>query len=227
MTGDHDSGNDPGIPAATRHGPEHALERLIFFSDAVFAIAITLLVIELRVPHVDVRGGDGAFLQALANMIPNFLGFIISFFVIGAFWGGHHRAFGCSAHWSPRLLAPNIQMLFAIAAMPFFTALVSEYGNSRVPVVAYCGWLLFTALLNLRLGILATTPPVVDAGVPRATINAIRRRAIATALGAATAIVIGVVAPMPMLAQVSLISIPVWRRVLDQFAGTTEPAPAC
>lgn len=218
--------HDPGIPAATRHGPEHALERLIFFSDAVFAIAITLLVIELRVPHVDAHGGDQAFLQALADMIPNFVGFIISFFVIGAFWGGHHRAFGCSAHWSPRLLGANIQMLFAIAAMPFFTALVSEYGNSRVPVVAYCGWLLLTALLNLRLGILATTAPVVDEAVPKATINAIRRRAIATALGAATALTIGLFAQMPLLAQVSLISIAIWRRVLDAFAGRADRASA-
>jgi uncharacterized membrane protein len=215
--------HDPGMPMASRHGPEHALERLIFFSDAVFAIAITLLVIELHVPHVDIHAGDDVFLQALADMSPNFLGFAISFFVIGAFWNAHHRAFGCAAHWDERLRFANLLMLFAIVAMPFFTALVSEYGKNRVPVLVYCGWLLLTALLNNRLVRLATSPPVVDPTVPAEVIGRIRRRSIASALGAATAIIVGLLATQPVFAQMSLVSIMVWRRLLDwqvQRVGT-------
>lgn len=201
-----------------RHGPEHRLERLIFFSDAVFAIAITLLVIELHPPHLPGGADDVAFINATLQLLPNFLGFVISFFVIGAFWSGHHRGFACAAHWSDALMPANIQMLFAIAAMPFFTAYVSAYGNTRVPVVLYCSWLLFTAMLNIRLVRLATSAPVVDPDVPAATIAMVRRRGVATALGAATAIIVGLTAPLPAVAQMSLISIPLWRALLGRLA---------
>jgi uncharacterized membrane protein len=212
---EHDNLNER--PGATRHGPEHTLERLIFFSDAVFAIAITLLVIELHVPQLPHGSSDIAFINATLALIPNFVGFVISFYVIGAFWAGHHRAFACAARWNDKLMPANINLLFAIAAMPFFTAYVSEYGNERVPVMLYCGWLLITALLNSRLGRLATSPPVVDETVPPAMIATIRRRGIATALGAATALVIALVAPYPSIAQVSLLSIPLWRLLLTRL----------
>ncbi|MBX9860915.1 MAG: DUF1211 domain-containing protein [Sphingomonas sp.] len=211
-----DHPHDPDQPLATRHGPEHALERLIFFSDAVFAIAITLLVIEIQVPHLPPGSGDAAFLNALLELIPNFIGFIISFFVIGAFWGGHHRAFGCAAHWHDRLMAPNIQMLLAIAAMPFFTAFMSEYSNQRVPVVAYCLWLLVTALLNVRLQRAATNAPVVDESVSAEAIHRIRLRGWATVGGAVTAVVVALVSPIPFAAQASLLTIPLWRLVLTR-----------
>lgn len=211
-----DHPHDPARPVATRHGPEHALERLIFFSDAVFAIAITLLVIEIHVPEVPRGAGDDVFLLGLAELIPNFVGFVISFFVIGAFWGGHHRAFGCAAHWHDRLLAPNIQMLLAIAAMPFFTAFMSEYSNERVPVTAYCLWLLVTALLNVRLQRAATSAPVVDESVSAETIRRIRLRGWATVGGAVTAIIVALVSPIPALAQGSLLSIPLWRIILTR-----------
>src|SRR6201989_3138217 len=87
---------------------DHALERLVFFSDAVFAIAITLLVIELHPPHVDPSGGHVAFINALLRMFPNFFGFFVSFWVIAAFWAGHHRAFALSGHYAPSLIMPNL-----------------------------------------------------------------------------------------------------------------------
>lgn len=213
-----ESDQQAGQPPVTRHGPEHMLERLIFFSDAVFAIAITLLVIEIHVPHLERGATDADFINSLLRLTPNFIGFVVSFFVIGAFWGGHHRAFGCAAHYSDRLLPANIQLLLTIAAMPFFTAFLSSYSNERVPVVLYCCWLLLTALLNIRLGRLATSPPVVDATVSAETITMIRRRGIATALGAVTAIIVALVSPLPILAQTSLISIPFWRILLGWFA---------
>lgn len=206
-------------PPATRHGPEHMLERLIFFSDAVFAIAITLLVIEIHVPHLERGASDQEFINGLLALIPNFVGFIISFYVIGAFWSGHHRAFGCAAHYSEKLVPANINLLLTIAAMPFFTAFLSNYSNQRVPVVLYCCWLLLTALLNLRLGRLATSPPVVDPSVSAEVIAGIRRRGLATVLGAVTAIIVGIFSPFPVLAQVSLMAIPLWRVLLGWMAS--------
>ncbi len=78
----------PGSVRSRVRGPGHALERLIFFSDAVFAIAITLLIIEIRVPEVHGARSDHDFLVALAQLSPHFISFLVSFFVIGSFWTG-------------------------------------------------------------------------------------------------------------------------------------------
>ncbi len=216
MSGDH--------PPAAR-ALDHGIERLVFFTDAVFAIAITLLVIEIHVPHLPGNASDTQFLQALADLTPNFIGFLVSFLVIGAFWRGHHRAFLCAVRWDDRLMPASIFLLFAIAAMPFFTAFMSNYGNQRVPVVAYCCWLLLTALLSMRLQWLATTPPVVDESVSADAIRAIRRRSFAAILGALTAIGVGLSAPYPVLGLCALISITLWRLILNAVAARRKPGP--
>ena len=195
-------------------GPGHALERMIFFSDAVFAIAITLLVIEIHVPEIH-GNTDHDYLVALAQLSPKFLGFFVSFFVIGQFWAGHHRAFDCARHWDGRLVFPNLMMLSAIAAMPFFTAFVSEYPWGRVPVALYCGWMLVTALLNIRLQRIATSAPVVGASVTPAQRRNVRLRGLSVALGAATAL--GLALVNPYFGQPGLVSIPFWRLLLNRL----------
>lgn len=123
------------------------LERVAFFSDAVFAIAITLLVIEIHVPHLK-SDTDAALGQALLSLIPKYMGFFISFMVIGQFWLGHHRAFGYLHACDDKLIRRNMWFLLGVAFMPFMTALVSEYGNLRVAVIAYASWLLLLGLLS-------------------------------------------------------------------------------
>jgi len=203
---------------AVAHAPEHRLERLVFFSDAVIAIAITLLVIEIHVPHLPHGASTGDFANALLELLPNFIGFLISFFVIGAFWGAHHRAFAVAARWSERLVLANLTFLCAIAAMPFFTAFLSANGASRFPVVVYCGWLLLTALLNIRLQRIVTSAPVVDPDASPVQTATIRRRGYTVALGAATAILVAAISPFPALGQMALLSIPAWRLLLERRA---------
>lgn len=196
------------------HGPGHALERMIFFSDAVFAIAITLLIIEIRVPELH-HFSDYDFLAALAGLLPSFISFLISFFVIGAFWAGHHRAFDCARHWDPRLILPNLMLLCAIAAMPFFTAFSSEYYGHRVPTAFYCGWLVVVALCNVRLQRIVTEPPIVGAHVARAHRRMIRRRGLAVLLGTVTSLVASLL--VPPLGQPALLTIIAWRLLLQRI----------
>ena len=191
--------------------PAHPLERMIFFSDAVFAIAITLLVIELHPPHFDWGTPDGRHLAALANLIPNFIAFFISFFVIGAFWAGHHRAFSLARHWSPTLLMPNICMLAAIAFMPFVTAYMGTNIGQRVPAVLYNAVLMLTGLLNVRLIRIATSPPVVDERADPLVVARTRARGWGVTLGAAIALLLGFVAPA--FSQFGLLTIPLWLRL--------------
>jgi len=113
------------------------LERIVFFSDAVFAIAITLLIIEVKVPHLEHTATSREFLNELLKLTPNFIGYFFSFFVIGAYWVGHHRIYGMIVDWDYGLVWRNIYFLSAIAFMPFTTAFFSEYVGELVPIALY------------------------------------------------------------------------------------------
>lgn len=131
---------------------EFQLERMILFSDAVFAIAITLLVIELKVPEIEkAELSEGKLLQALGHMIPKFFGFIISFMFIGIYWTVHHRLFGFVINYTPKLLRLNLLFLFAVALMPFSTAFYSEYVMKHVltPVIFYTANIILLGVFNL------------------------------------------------------------------------------
>ncbi len=115
------------------------LERLILFSDAVFAIVITLLVLEIRVPHsswsrpITQRQLHGYIVE----IIPNLLGFLISFYIIGLYWVVHHRIFGRVVSFDGGVIGLNLLLLFFIALLPFTTTLVSEYGYLSESYVFY------------------------------------------------------------------------------------------
>lgn len=130
-------------------------ERVVFFSDAVFAIAITLLVIEIHVPHIAVRT-DPALGHALLELLPKYIGFVVSFFVIGRFWIGHHRLCGHLAKADDGFISRNLMFLMLIAFGPFPTALISEFPDSRVSIGVYAGWLMLAGLANRRLSAYAT-----------------------------------------------------------------------
>jgi uncharacterized membrane protein len=208
------SDNRPVGDASTHHTPQHALERLVFFSDAVFAISITLLVIELKVPELPRTAPDLDFVITLLNMFPHFAGFIVSFFVIGAFWGGHHRAFDCARHWDRRLMLPNLFLLCSVAGMPFFTAFMSNYYGLRVPTMAYCVWLLIVSVCNLWNNSMAVSLPVAADGLDPEVALMVKRRGWAVILGSLTALVMAFF--NPWLAQPALITMPLWRVLLNR-----------
>jgi uncharacterized membrane protein len=199
---------------------DHPLERLVFFSDAVFAIAITLLVIEIHVPHLEAGAGDRAYLEALVRLTPSFVGFVISFAVIGMFWSGHHRAFSLARHYDSRIVPWNLLLLGTIAFMPFVTAFWSAHTGARVPAILYWSWLTLTALLNLRVNRLATSPPMRGEAVPAKSATEIPGRSRAVLAGAATSLAIA--CAVPYAAPLGMATIPLWRRVLGR--GLRDPS---
>lgn len=196
---------------------DHALERMVFFSDAVFAIAITLLVVELHPPEFPKGTGDVVQINALLNMIPNFMGFAISFAVVGMFWMGHHRAFSLAARYNGRVLGWNMALLGVVAFMPFTTAYLSVNHFQRVPTILYCAVMLLAGALNLKVNWTATIPPIVDPAASAEQITYIRVRGIAVLLGSATALAIAFFAPL--YGVYGLATIGLWRRPLQALAS--------
>ena len=133
---------------------EFQLERLILFSDAVFAIAITLLVIEIKIPEIHEKPvTDNAVLHKLAELIPKFVGFLVSFLLIGQYWIVHHRMFSFVINFTDRLIWLNILFLFAIALMPFSTGFYSEFVLKGVvtPVIFYTANIALLGLANFLM----------------------------------------------------------------------------
>ena len=118
---------------------EFQLERMILFSDAVFAIAITLLVIEIKVPHIESGVTDSLIAIELLHLLPKFIGFLFSFFIIGIYWTVHHRLFSYLINYDNKLIWLNIFFLFSIALMPFSTAIYSEFyqPDVHIPFMLY------------------------------------------------------------------------------------------
>lgn len=110
------------------------LERLIFFSDAVFAISITLLALDIRLPNIDGPISNADLLQSLLSLWPQYLGYVVSFLVIGALWIGHHRKFLLIQRYDRWLLFLNLLLLMSIVFIPFPTSIISEFGNLTATV---------------------------------------------------------------------------------------------
>ncbi|QAY75944.1 TMEM175 family protein [Sphingosinicella sp. BN140058] len=206
---------------AAHVGPPALLERLTFFSDAVFAIAMTLLIIEIHVPHLPHGADSAAHVRALAELFPSFTGFFVSFAVIGAFWAGHHRAFGLACHYAPGLVLPNLAMLCAIVLMPFATAYMSGNYGEVVPTVLYNALLLATGLLNLFLIRKVTGRPYAGSDADPVQLAAVRARGWGVICGALLALVTSFVAPI--YAQPVLITIPLFARLAIALALRSSP----
>jgi uncharacterized membrane protein len=140
-------------------------DRVLFFSDAVFAIAITLLVVDLRVPDVVANAGE-----EIANSKDKILSFTISFLVIGLFWMGHHRLFRYITALDRRVIFLNLLFLGTIAFLPYPTALLFA-GNTHEPAapVFYAACVAAAGLLELAIWLYASrSKGLVPAGVPPA-----------------------------------------------------------
>jgi uncharacterized membrane protein len=114
--------------------PSNRLEAL---SDGVFAIVMTLLVIEIRVPHLGENGHSESLLQALFHLIPKIRGFVMSFFVISIYWVAHSHLFYLIKRVDRGLMWLNGLFLMCLSFIPFPTAVLGEYPQERASAVLF------------------------------------------------------------------------------------------
>jgi TMEM175 potassium channel family protein len=118
--------------------------RLEAFSDGVLAIIITIMVLELKVPHaVD--------LSALKPMLPVFLSYVLSFIYLGIYWNNHHHLFQATEEVSGGILWANLHLLFWLSLFPFTTAWMGENHLATIPTAVYGFVLLMAAIAYLVL----------------------------------------------------------------------------
>jgi len=123
--------------------------RVEAFSDGVFAIAITLLVLEIKVPKLPHDSSPSELAQALLDLWPSYLSFLLSFFAILIMWINHHGLFNMARRVNHGFLYANGFLLLLVSFVPFPTALLSEYLDGRAvntAAVFYCSTFIFISI---------------------------------------------------------------------------------
>jgi uncharacterized membrane protein len=113
--------------------------RVEAFSDGVLAIIITIMVLELKVPH-------GVDLEALRPIVPVFASYVLSFIYVGIYWNNHHHLFHSTKHVSAAILWANLHLLFWLSLFPFSAAWMGENHLAPTPTAAYGVVLLMAAI---------------------------------------------------------------------------------
>ena len=118
--------------------------RLEAFSDGVIAIIITIMVLELKVPH-------GDRVQDLAPLLPTFLSYVLSFLYVGIYWNNHHHLLHACTAVTGAMLWANLHLLFWLSLFPFTTGWMGENRFTAVPTALYAAVLLMAAIAYLVL----------------------------------------------------------------------------
>jgi uncharacterized membrane protein len=215
----------PSDPAASGSGfgTERNPERLVFFSDAVFAIAVTLLVLEIHPPQ-DTR----QLLQGLAALWPSYLSYAITFLLIGQVWANHHVMFDHIRSADRTVLFLNTLLLMHIAFLPFAASVLAaafRTGHGQRTAVVFHGmtFLLAAILFNVIWGYarhnhrLGTT---LDAGGARA----ISRRFRLALVWIATGTLLGALLPVLGMAVIAAFIPYYWLPIRGEIAGVTPTA---
>jgi uncharacterized membrane protein len=118
--------------------------RLEAFSDGVIAIIITIMVLEMKVPH-------GGRVQDLLPLLPTFLSYVLSFVYVGIYWNNHHHMLHATTAVTGAMLWANLHLLFWLSLFPFTTGWMGENHFTAVPTALYGGVLLMAAIAYLAL----------------------------------------------------------------------------
>jgi uncharacterized membrane protein len=114
-----------------------SVERLAALSDGVFAVAMTLLVLDLHAPAIEAVHSEADLWQALLHITPRLLIYVMSFMTLGIFWVGQQTQLNCLAHSNRDLTWTHLGFLLAVTLTPFSTALMAEFVTYRTALVVY------------------------------------------------------------------------------------------
>ncbi|MGI9025316.1 MAG: TMEM175 family protein [Burkholderiaceae bacterium] len=163
----------PRVPA-TVGWSKHRVEAL---TDGIFAVAMKLLVIDLKLPDHATIHTHAELLQALANLLPKAVSWLISFFVLAIFWISHHRMLHYVRSVDQGLLWRNIIQLALVSLMPFSSSIVGEYANEFASQVLYNGNMMGLALVGLwKARYIRRHPELCNTPMPDGTYHAARLR---------------------------------------------------
>lgn len=133
------------------HQSTLSTQRLEAFSDGVFAIVITLLFINLKVPEVGAAADWRELLNALFGLLPKFLSIFVSFAFVAIFWVAHHQFFHTLRQTTRALLYLNLGFLFLVCFIPFPAAIIAEFPGNKTAVVFFGVTLLLTGIMLFAL----------------------------------------------------------------------------
>jgi uncharacterized membrane protein len=123
------------------------VDRIGTFSDSVFAVAITLLVLNIHVPSISLHLTNRTLASKLGALWPNYEAFVLSFVIIGIYWILHHLMFRYVERYNGWFLWLNLFFLMCIVFMPFTASLISEYGDTAIATIVYAANLAVASLL--------------------------------------------------------------------------------
>ncbi|GHJ37148.1 TMEM175 family protein [Streptomyces sp. TS71-3] len=151
----------------TLHGID--VERVRAFADAVFAIAITLLALEIRIPE-DLPADELG--HGLREALPSVAGYLLSFLVVGSLWVSHHRLFHMAKALDGPLLYLDLALMALVAVLPFPTKIITTYHDSAIATSLYAGTITLSALLITAMAVrLLRHPALCNPETPRSLIT--------------------------------------------------------
>ncbi|MFO1121518.1 MAG: TMEM175 family protein [Hyphomicrobiales bacterium] len=131
-------------------------ERVAFFSDAIYAIAMTLLVVDIKIPEMGFNDSDPSMvLDTLRRNTPEIIGFFLCFWLIGMTWISHHRFMASLKTIGHTLMTLNMFYLAFVAFMPFPVSLISHYDNNIMAFLIFTGNLVVLNVLELIMFVVA------------------------------------------------------------------------
>jgi TMEM175 potassium channel family protein len=178
--------------------PTNRVQALV---DGIFAVAMTILVLDLHVPALGPEAADARLLSALENNLPQVLSFVSGFVILGTLWVGHHYQFHYIQRSNRALLWINLGFLLTISFLPFVIALIGAYGAMRVTCVLYGATLVLAMTCLLVQWLYAAGPSrrLVGRNLPPVVFAGLRNRVLMGMIGYGGGLLLAFVAPRASL----------------------------